>query len=135
MAKKEHRKRRLLNRRNKRKYLKKRSFELNKDLPKSEQWFQKIYSKDLNDQYNKPFCGFIPDVINKKYKYIIEIDGSIHLTKKVMAKDKKKDVRYNLSDYKVFRIEAFNDEQAKNVIEQINLIKLEYIKKQNSTFF
>ena len=83
---------------------------LNKNLPKSEVWFQDLYAihKDPNDLYNKPLHIRIPDVMNKIYKYIIEIDGSIHDTPKQQYKDYIKDSFYKRLGFKVFRIKAYD---------------------------
>lgn len=91
---------------------------INKDLPLSEVWFQSKWKLDFpdhklnvyQDKYNYPFGSYIPDVINLGYKYIIEIDGTIHETPEQKLKDLKKDSYYYKRGYKVFRIKAYDNE-------------------------
>lgn len=83
---------------------------LEKDLPKSEQWFRALYNPDKSDRFNLPFGKYIPDVINKHYKYVIEVDGSIHLTEEQKYKDHLKNKYYESKRYKVFRVVAYNQE-------------------------
>lgn len=94
---------------------------LNENLPKSEQWFQRLYKsfQDSHDQYNMTWAGYIPDVINKKYKYIIEIDGSIHDREDIKAKDKLKEELYWKSGYAVIRIVAYDIESFKEGLTRI----------------
>lgn len=102
--------------------------DLNKKLPKSEEWFLQLYapfrcslefSRDkhnlnarynerLKDKFNEPFQGFIPDVINHAYRYIIEVDGSIHNLEHIKIKDRAKESLYKYTGYKVFRIKAYD---------------------------
>lgn len=91
--------------------LKRFSKKLNKNLAKSEIWFQDIYKKfrHSEDLINKPFQNqYIPDITNHRYKYVIEVDGSIHYLKHVKEHDTKKDIFYNLHGYRIFRIKAFD---------------------------
>lgn len=86
--------------------------DLEKNLPKSEVWFRSLYEKHLkidSDIYNKPFKNrYIPDLINEEFKYIIEIDGTIHETPEVKAKDTTKNVYFKNCGYSVFRIKAYS---------------------------
>lgn len=97
-----------------------RSVSLATDLPKSEAWFYRKYfkehilrqftSKRFQDQFNKPTCNwYIPDVSNKGYRYIIEIDGSFHDRADQKLKDAKKDYNFKKRGYKVIRIKAFDE--------------------------
>lgn len=106
-------------RRNKRKKLAIFASKLNSDLPKSEIWFQEKFKcyKIHTDQYNQPFMGFIPDVINKMFKYIIEIDGSVHDLDRIKRKDEYKTWLFQRNGYKVFRIKAYDNIEFKNVID------------------
>lgn len=81
---------------------------LNENLPKSEVWFQDLYVlyKHSRDRFNKPLGNYIPDVLNTYYKYVIEIDGSIHNTSFQQKKDMHKTCIYTSKGYKVFRIKA-----------------------------
>lgn len=81
---------------------------INQNLPLSEKWFQSLWKKDLYDCYNSPFEGLIPDCINCKYKYIIEVDGCIHVDPKIKKADFKKDLKYRGLGYKVFRLIAYD---------------------------
>ena len=78
--------------------------QLEANLPKSEQRFRKFYNKHTEDQYNSPLGCFIPDVHNNRFKYVIEIDGSIHTTPDQIVKDLKKNDYYLRHGYYVIRI-------------------------------
>lgn len=97
--------------------------ELEENLPKSEVWFRSLYEKTYKhkkDKFNQVFkARFIPDVVNKHYRYIIEIDGSIHNSSNIKAKDKRKDAFYKLKGYKVFRIEAYSINSFNEVMKLI----------------
>lgn len=86
--------------------------ELEKNLPNSEIWFREIYHKcnlkDKFDEYNRPFEHYIPDIINHRYKYIIEIDGSIHDLENIKKRDIKKDFKFKSKGYQVIRVIAYN---------------------------
>ena len=91
---------------------------LNRNLPASEKWFQSLWRKhNFQDKYNKPFGPYIPDVINEEYKYIIEIDGSIHNTSEQQFKDKKKDAFYKRAGYQVFRISYDPNNMPANILQ------------------
>jgi very-short-patch-repair endonuclease len=92
---------------------------LQKNTPKSEVWFLTHYKPHRFDSFNVPFGPFIPDVINKRLRYVIEIDGSIHNLKEVMFNDWKKDQYYKKRYYKVFRVKAYD-------IESLNKFLIEY---------
>jgi len=115
------RKKKKRNRATKRSQLKNFAKELNNNLPKSEVWFQTIYKhfKHVHDQFNVPMCGYIPDVINKQYKYIIEIDGSIHDLPEVQEKDRKKEKLYQRLGYTVFRVKAYDNASLKECLDSV----------------
>lgn len=98
--------------------------EIENQLPKSEIWFRSLYEKHYkieSDKYNQVFhAKYIPDLINKEYKYIIEIDGSIHDLERVSKKDQYKDYFYRVKGYKVFRLKAYD------VLAYIKLIQWLY---------
>ena len=96
---------------------------LKKNLPKSELWFLEEYKNSGFPRYNEDsgqrsirfghsnrvFCNkYIPDFVNHKLKYIIEVDGSIHQLEHVKNKDKIKTEYYEKRHYTVIRIEAYN---------------------------
>lgn len=107
-------------------WLKNRAKELNADLPWSEVWFNEHYSlyKSVDDIPNKAWARYIPDIINHRYKYIIEVDGSVHQLPKVMKRDKKKDKKFQQLGYAVIRVTAYNMDSFNEA-----MIKLEQIRQ------
>lgn len=103
--------------------LARRAVRLSQKLPKSEKWFfnlDKKYKFLVNsDLSNIPYGYYIPDIINFDFKYIIEIDGSSHNSKKSIEKDAKRDVWFENEGFKVFRIKAYNISSYKKVIKEI----------------
>jgi len=85
---------------------------LRAETPKSEQWFQSLWMplKDEHDEFNIVFGRTIPDCINHKFKYVIEIDGSVHKKKSVVARDTFKDRYYAKRGYELFRLTAYDAE-------------------------
>lgn len=115
---------------NKKTRLEKYALKIEKNLPKSEKWFREkwieLFKNDLEintDHYNSPFGKYIPDVVNHVYKYIIEIDGSIHNSVKVKYHNELKDFFYKKSGYTVHRIVAYNNEQFNEVYEIISKLR------------
>lgn len=111
-------------RNSKKKILKQFSKQLNNDLSHSEKWFQNLYKShklDLNtDLYNKPFrVKYIPDVLNRSFRYVLEIDGSIHNTEKQKEIDKQKDIFYFKAGMLCIRIIAFNKDSYISGIEKL----------------
>lgn len=110
--------------------LKEMAHELNKNEPASEKWFKDLFDAHYSlkqDFYNKPFKKrYIPDVLNYKFKYIIEIDGSIHNTPEQIEKDKKKDIFYKRAGFIVFRVKAFSNESYINLIKELIKIRGHY---------
>ena len=95
---------------------------LNADLPQSEVWFHKLWEAEgFQDIYNTPCGRYIPDVINYKYNYIIEIDGSFN-SKEQQYKDRVKDLSFKRSGYQVFRVEAFNMDSFNTVLSNVRMI-------------
>lgn len=114
------------------KLLETRSNWLETSLPKSEVWFREKYLKeDINrmfkedlfkDKFNKPFNQrYIPDVSNKGYKYIIEIDGSWHDRADAQIRDNKKDYYFKKRGYLVLRIKAYNDDSYVSAINELKI--------------
>ena len=91
---------------------------LNRDLARSERWFQSLWDKHtFNDYYNHPMGKYIPDVINFQYRYIIEVDGSVHETPEQKVKDLKKDAYYKSKGYQVFRITYSVTDNESNILQ------------------
>lgn len=107
-----------------------------KKLPKSEQWFHSLYCdyNDMNDYWNKPLGLYIPDVANYRYKYVIEIDGSIHKLPRLIKKDKEKDLYYESKGYKVIRVTAYDENQFRKAIHILKVIRKELIIKDMNKF-
>jgi very-short-patch-repair endonuclease len=102
------------------------SKKLELNTPRSEIWFRSLYFRHysiLSDIYNKPYAGYIPDIRNKEYKYIIEVDGSIHKLKRIQTKDKKKTAIYNKLGYQVIRIKAYDYQSYINAINELIKIR------------
>lgn len=91
------------------------SYKLNNELPKSEIWFHTYYRhfRHADDLNNLPLGGFIPDIINRKFRYVIEIDGSYHDLKEQIQQDIKKNWYYKKRGYKIIRIKAYDIESLK----------------------
>lgn len=79
----------------------------------SEVWFRKLYKKRKGDRYNEPEGKYLPDLINREFKYIVEIDGSIHNLPRIQAKDRIKEEYYKVHGYVIFRIKAYDMESYK----------------------
>lgn len=96
--------------------LKKLGIRLNKDLPRSERWFRKLWlvdrpaymSRKYKELYNRPLGRYIPDVLHKKFRYVIEVDGSVHDSPEQKARDQRKDMYYMRRGYRVFRVNAYS---------------------------
>jgi very-short-patch-repair endonuclease len=96
--------------------------ELNDNLPASERWFQSLWP--YRDLYNQVLGKFIPDVLNRTYRYVIEVDGSIHLTSKQKRRDRRKDNYYKSKGYKVFRVKAYDIVSYDKCLTDINKLRL-----------
>lgn len=112
MAQYEKKKRRKMRRKARKLRRKKFAESLQNNTPRSETWFYSLYKPYQSgmDEFNTVFADRIPDVINKRDKYIIEIDGSIHKLERIKKKDRLKTRRYESLGYTVIRIEAYNIE-------------------------
>lgn len=110
--------------------LKRFAKQLNANLPKSEVWFMKHFLpyKTIDDQFNVPFCSYIPDILNRKYRYIIEIDGSIHETEKQIKKDEKKNRAYRQSQFTVIRVKAYDMNSLNECLNKVCKLKGPYFK-------
>lgn len=123
-------------RRKKRSAKRKQKFadKLNENLPESEKWFwaewERIGMKHGEDQANEILCGFIPDVLNHKYKYVIEVDGLIHIKKKIKKRDEIKNEVFSKNGFSVFRLEAYNDYQLGILADEVEKIRTKEDRKQ-----
>lgn len=111
-------------RKRKKAFLEKCSGRLNGRMPKSEQWFrEKLEDYGLYNRFKKntPLykLGLIPDLHNRDYKIVIEVDGSIHETQKVKARDAEKDEMYKKAGYTVFRVVHNDEEGAYRVLDEL----------------
>lgn len=94
-------------------YLYEYSNKLNKNLPKSEQWFHELLKKDnLHHlfQYNQVIGMYIIDAYYKDKKLAIEIDGSYHKLEEQKYKDFLKNRYLDNRGISIIRIEAYNVE-------------------------
>lgn len=92
---------------------------------KSDSWLKEQFQNiaDENDEFNSPEGYFIPDLINRKLKYIIECDGSIHRHKHVKIKDFSKDNYFFNIGYKVFRVKSGDLKEMNKIKDFILLLK------------
>lgn len=109
-------------RRNRLNFFRKMSDKLNKDLPKSEVWFHALYApyRFYDDEFNQKLGPFIPDIVNRKYKYVIEVDGSIHDVEEIKKRDIIKNRTFFRLGFRVFRVKAYDLESFKLTIEKLN---------------
>lgn len=100
---------------------------LRNNLPKSELWFWELWIRsgmmDPEDKSNEIVCGYIPDVFNKKFNYIIEIDGDIHSKRKVKNRDFIKNKVFTKSGYELFRINAYDYDHFGILCDKIQKIR------------
>lgn len=99
---------------------------LNASLPKSERWFHKIYhsygcDSDVN---NEPQSGYIVDILNKQYKYAIEVDGSIHERADVRSRDAFKQRVLEKAGFEVLRVKAYDIDSAMRAIRRVLDIRI-----------
>lgn len=76
--------------------------------------------KHEEDVPNSVFCGYIPDVVNHRYRYVIEVDGGVHQRPSVRSKDAFKDKVFKKKEYEVFRIDAYNHEQFGTLVDLVS---------------
>lgn len=124
--------------------LKKFQRSVSSTLPQSEVWFQSLYEshklKLNSDKYNAIFWNkYLPDVLNNTFKYVVEIDGSIHDLGQVKFRDKLKDRFYRSHKFQVFRIRHNNLSDYANFVygvSKLRKMKLteEFIEWKNLSF-
>lgn len=96
--------------------------QLNKQLPASEVWFQSLWPyKD--DKFNAVLGKRIPDVMNKLFKYVIEIDGIIHQMNKQKRIDSYKNRYYKQKGYKIFRVVAYDIDSYNECLKNVTSIR------------
>lgn len=104
--------------------------DLNRNLPRSEAWFQQLWKERgmecKFDHFNCPFGPYIPDVLNKKHYYIIEIDGSIHTTPEVKERDQKKSEWFRNQMFTVIRVIAYDMDSFNNAVERVQAIRKKF---------
>ncbi len=100
---------------------------LNTKLPKSEEWFWREWNglgmKNGDEIRNVPFAGLIPDVRCKPFRYIIEVDGSIHDRAEVKLNDLKKTKKLESLGYRVFRLPAYDYRALLEVYKTVKRIR------------
>ena len=100
---------------------------LERNLPRSEKWFREFWEgeglKDTDDRYNAVWCRRIPDLVNHKFRYVIEIDGNYHSKKSQKETDAKKDRFYRTMKYDLFRVVAFKESQLVALAECVERLR------------
>ena len=106
-------------------WLEQQASKLNMSTPRSELWFYRMVEKTIGwnvfDRLNMPFHGLIPDIINHRYKYIVEVDGSIHSS--LRERDRWKDEQYSALGYRVIRIAYGSIVQAKLALAELKALR------------
>jgi very-short-patch-repair endonuclease len=99
------------------------AYKLNKNLPPAERWFRQLWDQaqlNLDDTlFNFPYGNYIPDVINGKHKFIIEIDEPHHEDPVQRWKDGVRDRYFVRQGYVVYRIKAYDLENYNDVISRL----------------
>jgi very-short-patch-repair endonuclease len=105
---------------------------LRNNLPASEVWFWTEWIKagmrleDVSD--NVVFGRYIPDVVNHTFRYVIEVDGSIHHKDEVKRKDAKKEKVFANKGYEVFRIKAYSYDQFGMLVDMVEKHREKYLR-------
>ncbi len=104
-------------------------FKLNANLPASERWFQNKWKLEIfpwkpdftmyQDEYNGIIGSYIGDVVNRGFKYVIEIDGSFHDSAKQQFKDSIRQKEIEAKGFTVIRVKSYDEEGYKKVLEQV----------------
>lgn len=113
--------------------------ELEQYLPSSEQWFRFKFVndplfKEFNFKYNVDFKLFIYDLLCKRYKVAIEVDGSIHKTPEQKAKDARKDELTRSYGIDIIRVRAYDEHSYRHCLNRLREIlrKKEPIVKESN---
>ncbi len=100
---------------------------LRRRLPASERWFQNRWKSakmlDEQDMFNRPLGIFIPDCFNRKYGYVIEIDGSVHDGADHARRDLNKDRYYRSLGLVIFRVQSFDNADLDRVMWCVRELK------------
>ena len=103
-------------------FLNQKSKELRAKMPRSEVWFWKKWTdsgmRQKDDEPNVPFFNmYIPDIQNKRLKYVIEVDGKIHCEIAQIQRDSAKNKFYKDHGYEVFRVRDNEKSFAKFIVK------------------
>ncbi len=88
---------------------------LQNKLPKSEKWLIKRLTMlgikpSTIGVSNFPYRRrYIPDFINYKHRYVLEIDGNIHTNPNIVRKDRIKNDFYKQNGFTLLRVKGFNN--------------------------
>lgn len=104
---------------------------LRKSPPQAEVWFwarwRELGMLHFNDKSNERLGFCIPDVINKQWKYIIEVDEPHHAATLQRERDLRRDHFYQVQcGYLAFRIKAYSEEDLALVVTKIKMIRSHY---------
>lgn len=102
--------------------LKKFAEEIESKNYKSDLWLKEQLKNCLTkeDEFNSPEGPFIPDLINRKYRYIVECDGSVHDLQEVKNKDFRKDKYFLEKGFLVLRVRFGNEKKIQEIREIIS---------------
>lgn len=96
-------------------------------LPKSEAWFQDQWRRlgmaDKGDRFNVAFGFYIPDCINQKFKYVIEVDGDIHDRPEQKKHDRQRDKYFQQKGFTVFRLKAYDRAGLEALCDSIDALR------------
>jgi very-short-patch-repair endonuclease len=101
------------------------SKQLQDNPPKSERWFLNLFRNHWleTDLFNTVSGPYIPDFINHTFKYVIEIDGTVHLTAEQQKKDLRKNIYFRDLGYTIIRIVAHDIGSYEKGLKQILRIR------------
>ena len=104
-------------------------FKLNSNPPASERWFKAKWEIEClpwkpdftmyQDEYNGIVGPYLGDVVNRGFKYIIEVDGSIHDSSSQKFKDDVRQKNLENKGFKVLRVEAYNENSYLQAVEEV----------------
>lgn len=75
-----------------------------KENGEKEHWFMQFYLSNENDRYFLPVAGYIFSIMNKKYRYVIDVDSEYADTVDGIVKTTAKDKYLTNKKYTVIRI-------------------------------
>jgi very-short-patch-repair endonuclease len=107
-----------------------RARQLEADLPRGEVWFRKRWNelemRSAFDEGNAVWQHFILDLLNQKYRYVIEIDGPYHSLPDQQRKDARRDYILKKAGYLVLRIHDYNEKELLAAAEAVRARRLEF---------